>query len=137
MIIKAPNGRWRARIKHRGRWVADRTFDRKGGAVRWESEQRRLIDQGDWVDPRRGDVTLGDLVPEWLEHRRRTVAQRTWESDASAMRLHIVPAFGRRPIRSITRGDIARFAASLSKGLAASYRSQDHGQPLGDAGVHG
>jgi len=115
MITKARNGRWRVRVKHHGRVVADRTFDRKTDASRWEAEQRRSLDQGDWLDPRRGDVALDEVVNDWLAHRRQTVAQRTWESDTSAMRIHVLPAFGRRPARSITRADVARFAADLSR----------------------
>lgn len=116
MIGKTANGRWRVRVKYQGRVVADRTFDRRTDASRWEAEQRRQLEQGDWVDPNRAKVTLDELVPGWLEHRRRTVAQRTWESDESAMRLHILPALGGRPVGSISRADVARFAGTLSEG---------------------
>ena len=42
MIIKRPNGKWRVQVKYRSRVVADRTFDRRGDAARWEVEQKRL-----------------------------------------------------------------------------------------------
>ena len=116
MIGKTANGRWRVRVKYRSRVVADRTFDRRTDATKWEAEQRRRLDQGDWVDPNRAKVTLSEVVPEWLEHRRRIVAQRTWESDKSAMRLHILPALGKRPVGSITKAEVARFAGTLSDG---------------------
>lgn len=116
MIGKTSNGRWRVRVKYQGRVVADRTFDRRTDAARWETDQRRHLEHGDWVDPRRAKVTLAEVAPAWLEHRRRTVAQRTWESDRSAMRLHILPAFGGRPVGSITRADVARLAGALSEG---------------------
>ncbi len=116
MIGKTSTGRWRVRVKHRGRVVADRTFDRRTDAARWETEQRRQLDQGEWLDPNRAKVTLGDVAPAWLVHRQRTVAQRTWESDESAMRLHVLPALSWRPIGSITRADVSRFAATLSEG---------------------
>ena len=116
MIGKTANGRWRVRVKYQGRVVADRTFDRRTDATRWEAEQRRQLEHGDWVDPNRAKVTLAELVPAWLEHRRRTVAQRTWESDQSAMRLHVLPVFGGRPVGSISRADVARFAGVLSEG---------------------
>jgi hypothetical protein len=74
MIGKTANGRWRVRVKYQGRVVADRTFDRRTDASRWEAEQRRQLEQGDWVDPNRAKVTLDELVPGWLEHRRRTAA---------------------------------------------------------------
>jgi hypothetical protein len=74
MIGKTANGRWRVRVKYQGRVVADRTFDRRTDATRWEAEQRRQLEHGDWVDPNRAKLTVAELVPAWLEHRRRTVA---------------------------------------------------------------
>ena len=43
MIFKTPYGTWRAKVKFRSVVVADRTFERKGDAVRWETEQKRLL----------------------------------------------------------------------------------------------
>jgi integrase len=116
MIGKTRSGRWRVRVKYQGRVVADRTFDRRTDATKWEAEQRRQLEQGDWVDPGRSKVALVDVVPDWLMHRSQTVAQRTWESDCSAMRLYVLPTFGRRPVGSITRTDVGRFAGPLSQG---------------------
>jgi hypothetical protein len=66
MIGKTPHGRWRVRVKYHGRVVADRTFDRRTDATRWEAEQRRQLDHGDWVDPNRAKVTLAEVAPGWL-----------------------------------------------------------------------
>jgi hypothetical protein len=115
VISGTSKNRWRVRVKNRGHVVADRTLDRRADAARWESEQRRGLDQGDWIDPRRGDVTLAEMATIWLEYRRQTVSRRTWESDASAMSVHVLPAFGRRPVRLITRADVARFAVALGQ----------------------
>lgn len=49
MILKRPNGKWRVRAKFRGVIVADRTFDRRGDAVRWEMEQKRLLQSGEFA----------------------------------------------------------------------------------------
>ncbi len=44
--MNRPNGKWRVQVKYRSRDVADRTFDRRGDAVRWETEQKRLLHSG-------------------------------------------------------------------------------------------
>jgi hypothetical protein len=114
VISRTSKNRWRVGVENRGHVVADRTFDRsRRGSV--GSEQRRGLDQGYLIDPRRGDVTLAEMATIWLEYRRQTVARRTWESDASAMSVHVLPAFGRRPVRLITRADVSRFAVALGQ----------------------
>ncbi|MDU0313173.1 site-specific integrase [Phycicoccus sp. M110.8] len=58
MILKRPNGKWRVKVKFRGVIVADRTFERRGDAVRWEMEQKRLLQSGEFVAPAAGRITV-------------------------------------------------------------------------------
>ena len=97
MIVKRPNGKWRVQVKYKSRVVADRTFERRGDAVRWEIEQKRLLHSGEFVAPAAGRITVRELAEEYRESRRGQVSVRAWESDESALRVHIVPAFGRLP----------------------------------------
>lgn len=63
----------------------------------------------------------------YLETRRDQVSVRAWESDESALRVHIVPALGRRPVGSVNRVHIERFlgtiASTRSVGTAARVRT--------------
>jgi hypothetical protein len=112
--------RYRARIKANGREVASRMFDRKSDAVAWEQDQRRRLRAGEWLDPRRGQVSLSVVAELWLESRR-TVKRRTLESDRGAWRNYIAPRFGRRPVASITTADVASWLGDLMRrGLARS-----------------
>jgi hypothetical protein len=56
---RLPSGavRYRTRVKWHGREVAARVFDRKADAVAWEQDQRRRLRLGEWIDPRRGQVS--------------------------------------------------------------------------------
>ena len=114
MINKRPNGRWRVRVKYRSVVVADRTFDRKGDAVRWETEQKRLLHGGDFVPPNAGRVTVEQLAGEYRAARKGQVSIRSWESDESALRVHIVPEFGPLPISSVTPVQVERFLTDLA-----------------------
>lgn len=114
MIIKRPNGKWRVQVKYKSRVVADRTFDRRGDAVRWETEQKRLLHSGEFVAPAAGRVTVRELAEEYRESRRGQVSVRAWESDESALRVHIVPAFGKLPISSFTSPLVERFLIDLA-----------------------
>lgn len=124
MIIKRPNGKWRVQVKYRGRVVADRTFERRGDAVRWEVEQKRLLHSGEFVAPAAGRITVRELADEYRESRKGQVSVRAWESDESALRVHVVPAFGKLPISSVTPPLVERFLAELavSRSVATAAR---------------
>ncbi len=114
MILKRPNGKWRVQVKHRGRVVANRAFVRRGDAVRWEMEQKRLLLSGEFVSPSAGRITVAELADDYRESRKGQVSVRAWESDESALRVHIVPAFGRLPISSISSVQVERFLTDLA-----------------------
>jgi integrase len=112
--------RYRARIKANSREIASRMFDRKSDAVAWEQDQRRRLRAGEWLDPRRGQVSLSVVAEMWLESRR-TVKRRTLESDRGAWRNYIAPRFGHRPVASITTADVSSWLGDLMRrGLARS-----------------
>lgn len=114
MILKTPGGRYRLKVKFRGVIVADRTFDRRIEAVQWETEQKRRLPQGDFVPPKAGRCTVKGVADEYREARLEQVSVRSWESDESALRVHIVPAFGRLPVDSISPVQIEKFLSALA-----------------------
>ncbi len=114
VIYKTPYGTWRVKVKFRSVVVADKTFDRKGDALRWELEQKRLLQSGGFVSPAAGRITVRELADEYTDSRQGQVSVRAWESDESALRLHIVPAFGKVPISSVSSVQIAQFLTELA-----------------------
>lgn len=110
--------RYRARVKHHGRAVTSRVFDRKRDADAWEQEQTRRLRLGEWIDPRRGRIELSSIVEDWLRSRG-AVKRSTRESDESAWRLHIEPRFGNVPVGSLTSADIGRWTGDLAASGAA------------------
>lgn len=114
MIYKKPNGKWRVQVKFRSVVVADRTFDRKRDAVRWEAVQKRRLQSGEFVSPAAGRITVRELADEFRDSRKGQVSVRAWESDESALRVHIVPTFGRLPISSVSPVQIERFLTDIA-----------------------
>ena len=90
-------------------------FDRKQDAVAWEQDQSRKLRAGDWLDPRRGRVTLASIEPVWTESRKR-LKRKTQEADASAWAQHIEHEFGRVVIASITETQVATWGGGLVAG---------------------
>jgi integrase len=117
-----PDGRvrYRARVKHHGREVATRVFDRKRDAEAWEHEQTRRLRLGEWIDPRRGRVALSVVAADWLESRHslkrtsRALEKTVWER-------HIEPRFGKVPLASITSAEVSTWVGRLvADGASAS-----------------
>lgn len=91
-IRKLPSGRWQARYRTvDGRRITAReTFATKTDASLWLDSNRSDRASGLRVDPRAGEIKLGDYAEEWLAHRVG-LAKRTKEIYASQLRLHILP----------------------------------------------
>jgi integrase len=113
MINKTASGRYRVRVKVRGRVVADQTFAQRRQAEAWERQQRARLDSSGWVDPALGRATLAELAQQWLPVREPQVERRTFQSDQSALAVHILPALGKKPIGVIRRTDVEEFARTL------------------------
>ena len=89
---------YRARVKSHGREVATKCFERRADAVAWVSDQTRRIRTGDWVDPRRGRVSMGMVADGWLDSRA-SVKRRTRETDLATWANYVQPTFGNRADR--------------------------------------
>ena len=114
MIYKTSYGSWRVRVKFRGVVVADQSFDRKGDAVQWEASQKRLLIAGEFVPPAAGRVTVGEVAKEYRDARQGQVSVRAWESDESALRVHIVPTFGKLPVSAVSAAQVEHFLTHLA-----------------------
>jgi integrase len=112
--------RYRARVKHHGREVATRVFDRKRDAEAWEEDQKRRLRLGEWFDPRRGRVALSVVAADWLDSRQ-TIKRNSQALEVGAWTRHIEPRFGKAPVASITGADVSTWVGRLvADGIAPS-----------------
>lgn len=100
--------------------VATRVFDRKTDAVAWEQEQSRRLRLGEWIDPRRGRVTVSSVAESWLASRAG-LKRRTRETDEAAWWNYVAPRFADWPVASLTAAEVQSWVAGLvTRGLTAS-----------------
>lgn len=115
-VKKRPDGQWRARYRDVDGKEHAKHFGRKVDADLWVTEQAVSVYRGEHVDPRRLRVTLKSYVDGWLDAQSiRPSSHRTYES---YLRNRILPAFGARPIGSITPTDVRGFVKRQSEELA-------------------
>lgn len=106
MITKTDTGRYRARVFHKGLQVASKTFDRAKVAEKWEAAQKLDLYGGGWISPTAGDITLGELITQFNKDRKGPVRPHSWDTDETNLRLHISATLKRRPISSISAGQL-------------------------------
>jgi len=117
-IRQKSSGKWEARYRDAKGDMHARTFDTKTAARKWAADMEADIRRGDWVDPRLGRTTFADWAEEYLGtivHLRNV----TRGDYAGALRTHLLPAFGPRPVSHIEQVDVRRFfAEKQAAGLA-------------------
>jgi integrase len=104
-VKQLPNGRWQASYRKLDGREAAKTFDRLVDARRWRREGLAAKDRGEYVDPKLARVTVRDRGEQWrtsqLHHRE--ASRRIFET---ALRLHVYPYLGDKPVNRVTRSDI-------------------------------
>lgn len=96
------SGRWQVLLPdpETGRFRGHGSYADKEAAERAGQLAAVEQHQGSWVDPRRGDIALGDYMASWLASRKATGrhGDRYGEEAARIAEKHITPTLGRRPL---------------------------------------
>lgn len=104
---------------HAGR-VHTETRRRLVDAERRKSEIEFELANGLWLDPRRGELRLGEWATGWIE-TRHDLRATTWARLRSTMDRQVLPRFGSVPLVKITNGDVREWVAQLlAQGLSAA-----------------
>lgn len=100
-----------------------RAFGKRADAKAYGEKMEADAERGEYIAPDAGKVKFGDLARKHL--RLRAVGARTAETYERLFRLHIEPAFGKRPVGSIRPSEVAEWLrlGSISK-LGGSSRKQ-------------
>jgi integrase len=91
---------------------ATETFARKSDAVRYLSLVESQIARGEWTDPARAKIRLGDYAERWVDERPglrpRTVELYRW-----LLRRHVIPWLGAIPLGKIDTPLVREWRAKL------------------------
>jgi integrase len=78
------------------------------------------MSRGDWTDPARVGVSVGDWSREWLASKAPSLKATTREDYRSLMTSCILPTWERMPLAAVTHSDVAAWVARLSTTVGAS-----------------
>ena len=84
-------------------------------ANHWAAQN--IVDQNDgsWIDPTSGKITIGQLGAEWLENQTH-LKPSTMRVTESTWRVHVEPEWGHRPVASIRPSEVQTWVSRLSGG---------------------
>jgi len=97
-------------------------FARKTDAGRWLSEMVTRVNDGTYVRPAAGAVTLREYAEQW--RRSTTTAQGPLRCTNAFLRLHVYPVLGHRALASVRHSDARAFVTGLSTSLAPNTARQ-------------
>ena len=123
---KLPSGRYQIRYPGPdGRLrTGSGTYEKKGDAERALSLVEAQMITGEWVDPQRGKVALGDYAAKWVKERAnlrpKTVELYTW-----LLERHIAPFMGRVEVGKVTTQMVRTWRAELlGNGVSVSVTAK-------------
>ncbi len=123
-MIEVRSGRdgarvYRARVYHRGRYVASRTFARKRDAQEWERRQVDGLRSGVWSDPGAAERPVQDWCDAWLAAQPPR-APATERKIREAINKRIAETFGRRPAISVRPSEVRTWCSDLARTQSAA-----------------
>jgi integrase len=96
----------------------EESFAKKTQAEAYGVKMEADKDQGVYIDPSAGKITLRVYADDWLQ--RRSVGESTASNYRGFLDNHLVPRLGSKTLSSITKRDIEHFKAAILKVLAES-----------------
>jgi integrase len=103
-----------------------RTFDSLRDARAYESAELNRRNRGEWIDPRRASTTFGVVAAEWLDSNPAKRGS-SWVRDEIALRLQLLPAFGKIPVSRVDKAGIQRWVNERARERAARTVKREYG----------
>lgn len=107
-----------------------RGFKTKRDATLWLNSIEVSKADGNYIDPSKGKVTVGELAVSWRD-RQSHLKVTTSTGTEQALRIHVLPEWSAARINEIRRTDVANWVAKLSKARSPSVVLRAHGVLLG------
>jgi len=125
-IQRRPNGKWRARYRDPAGKERAHHFARKVDAQRWLTSVEAAKARGEWIDPERSRMSVGEWSQRWLAAQVQ-LKPSTYARYAGVVRRQILPSWQTVSLAQITHADVATWVAQLTgAGLGARTVQKAH-----------
>lgn len=110
------SGRWKTTIRTGLAKPKDRltrTFDTKREAEDWSTIEEAKLITGSFIDPRLGEVTVGDLWKEFAADRKLETASK--QRDESHWNKWVKPTWANQPIGPIRKPHVSKWVVQMER----------------------
>lgn len=104
-------GKWQAYYRDPSGHQRSKDFDLKRDANRWEAEQKRDLDRGQWIDPTLAQTKVGEVWPKFV--KTRSVKASTLASYEEVWRNLIAPRWSDVPLNRILPSEVLAWVATM------------------------
>lgn len=115
-LRRLPSGRWSAVVRLPDGTRRSYTHQLRSAAAAWAADLEHDRRQGDLIDPRAGQVTVGQLWERVRRARRLESASR--RRDESHWRNHVEPCWAEVPVGAILTPDVQTWVVDMETGGA-------------------
>ena len=123
-IVPTTTGRYRANWRDTAGRQCAKTFRTKREATAYLAEVETALNRGAYVDPHAGRLRFGDYTTRWLAARNDEIT--TAARDASIMRNHVVPRWGKTPLTKIDHLAVQHWVTELGARLSPATVAECH-----------
>jgi hypothetical protein len=128
--------RYDVRYREPGGRTRVKTWRRKVDAERFARAVEVDKDRGLFVDPAQARRPLDEVAAEWLDSNPGK-RDGSWQRDEIAIRLHIGPALGSRPVGSVTPAQVQSAVNAWAKVRAPRTVHREYRGATGDLQLRG
>lgn len=111
-IRQLPSGLWAATVRTPGGRITE-SWKLKSQAAAWAREQEEQVARGDWIDPRLGVITVGELWQRYGDSRQLERASRL--RDESHWRCHVAPRWAKARAGEILKPDVTAWVTDMRR----------------------
>lgn len=112
-VTQLPSGLWMARVRMPNGQRVSKTHRLKGTVQAWADDLESDCRRGDWIDPRSGDVTVGQMWDRARDAKRLERASR--KRDESHWRNHVEPRWAKVQVGGILKPDVSAWVVQLER----------------------
>ncbi len=118
--IEKRGGKYRVRYRDPAERNRSRTFMRKADAERFAREVEVDMDRGDWIDPRKSEISLHAWCETFLSSSL-SLAPTSLETYRRDLELYVLPALGDRRLSRLNAEEIEEWlGVELARGISPS-----------------
>lgn len=113
-IYKTNHGTYEVFYRDPNKKQRSKSFKKLQDAQRFQRENRRAVERGEYQDPQKARTTFGAWAEKYLD-QKANIERRTRDKYRESLDNHLIPAFGRMALSDITPDRIQEWVVNMGR----------------------